>query len=58
MKMSVKLRNLTIKDAFLLVSYIALLILGLIYFEDILSLIGMILNIFRPFIIGFVLAFV
>lgn len=58
MKMSVKLRNLTIKDAFLLVSYIALLILGLIYFEEILDLIGMLLSIFRPFIIGFVLAFV
>lgn len=53
-----KMRDLTLKNMIILVTYIALLILGLIYFQPILSFIGKIISIIKPFIIGFVLAFI
>lgn len=58
MKITEKMRDLTLKNAIILVSYIALLILGLIYLENILFFIGMVFDILQPFIIGFVLAFI
>lgn len=58
MKITDKIRDLTLKNAMILLSYTALLILGLIYFKNILSFIGMVFGIFQPFIIGFVLAFI
>ena len=58
MKLTEKVRDLTLKNIIILTSYIALLILGLIYFENIISFIGMIFDIIQPFILGFVLAFI
>lgn len=53
-----KMRDLTLKNMIILVTYIALLILGLIYFKSILSFIGTLFDIISPFIVGFVLAFI
>ena len=39
MKLTEKVRDLTLKNIIILTSYIALLILGLIYFENIISII-------------------
>lgn len=58
MKTSDKMRDLTFKNMFILVTYIAILILGLIYFKSILKFINTLLSIATPFIIGFVLAFI
>ena len=58
MRGTVKLRDLTLRNMILLVSYIAVLILGLIYFDEILGFLGLLLDIINPFIIGFMLAFI
>lgn len=53
-----KMRDLTLKNMIILVTYIAVLILGLIYFKTIIAFIGQLVSIIKPFIIGFILAFV
>lgn len=58
MNVADKMRDLTLKNMIILVTYIAGLILCLIYFETILGFIGNLIGIIRPFIIGFVLAFI
>lgn len=58
MRGTVKLRDLTLRNMVLLVSYIALLVLGLIYFDEILGFVGLLIDIINPFIIGFALAFI
>ncbi len=58
MKTSIKIRDLTLKNIFIILSYTALLVLGVIYFESIFQYLGELLNIIQPFIIGFILAFI
>lgn len=58
MNISSKMRDLTLKNMLILVTYIAGLILCLIYFEKIMGFVGTLFSIIRPFIIGFVLAFI
>lgn len=58
MKTSIKVRDLTLKNIFIILSYTALLVLGVIYFESIFRYLGELLNIIQPFIIGFILAFI
>ena len=58
MKTSIKVRDLTLKNIFIILSYTALLVLGVIYFESIFQYLGELLNIIQPFIIGFILAFI
>lgn len=58
MNVSSKMRDLTLKNMILLVTYIAGLILCLIYFEEIISFIGLLFSIIKPFIIGVFLAFI
>lgn len=58
MKTTDKMRDLTLKNMIILVTYIAVLILCLINFEAIISFIGKIIGIIRPFLIGFILAFI
>lgn len=58
MKLAEKIGELSFKNIILLVSYIALLILGVIYFNNILSFFGMIFGMLQPFLIGFILAFI
>ena len=58
MKTSIKVRDLTLKNIFIILSYAALLVLGVIYFESIFQYLGELLNIIQPFIIGFILAFI
>lgn len=58
MNFNKKLGNLSFVDIFILLGYIALLVLGVIYFEEVLSGIGLVSSILKPFIIGFVLAFI
>lgn len=53
-----KVKDLTFKNMIILVTYIAVLILCMIYFDYILAFIGKIFDIISPFIIGFILAFV
>lgn len=58
MKQSLKLTQLTLKDILLAITYIALLILGIINLDKILALISTLFEILKPFIIGFILAFI
>lgn len=58
MNVKVKMRDLTLKNTLLLVSYIALLILALVNFHQILSFFGTLMSVLGPFIIGIVLAFI
>ncbi|MEE0779463.1 hypothetical protein B5E87_08310 [Massilimicrobiota sp. An142] len=58
MKTSIKVHDLTLKNIFIILSYTALLVLGVIYFESIFQYLGELLNIIQPFIIGFILAFI
>ena len=58
LKTSIKVRDLTLKNIFIILSYAALLVLGVIYFESIFQYLGELLNIIQPFIIGFILAFI
>lgn len=58
MKTSIKVRDLTLKNILIILSYAALLVLGVIYFESIFQYLGELLNIIQPFIIGFILAFI
>lgn len=58
LKTSIKVRDLTLKNIFIILSYTALLVLGVIYFESIFQYLGELLNIIQPFIIGFILAFI
>lgn len=53
-----KIKDLTLKNMIIIVTYIAFLILGLIYFKQIIGFFGKIFDIISPFIIGFVLAFI
>ncbi|MFR7590880.1 MAG: AI-2E family transporter [Longibaculum sp.] len=53
-----KMRDLTLKNMIILVTYIAGLVLCLIYFKNIMGFIGQLISIIKPFIIGFVLAFI
>ena len=58
MRSTDKMRDLTLKNMIILVTYIAGLILCLIYFKNIMGFIGQLIGIIKPFIIGFVLAFI
>ena len=58
MKSTDKIRDLTLKNAIIIVTYIALLVLGLKYFGNIMNFLGKLVSIIQPFIIGFILAFV
>lgn len=58
MKTSIKIHDFTLKSILIIMSYAALLILGLIYFQTLLNCLGTLLSIIQPFIIGFVLAFI
>lgn len=58
MKTSVKLRELTLQNVLVIVTYIALLILAIINFKHIIEFISLIIDILMPFIIGFILAFI
>ena len=58
MKTSIKVHDLTLKNIFIILSYTALLVLGVIYFESIFQYLGELLNIIQPFILGFILAFI
>ncbi len=58
MNISSKIRDLTLKSMIILVTYIAGLILCLIYFDHIVGFIGTILSVIRPFIIGIILTFI
>ena len=48
----------TRKDIVFIISYIALIIFALVNFEKILSVIGYIVDIFSPFLLGIILAFI
>ena len=58
MKTSIKVRDLTLKNILIILSYTALLVLGVINFESIFQYLGELLNIIQPFVIGFILAFI
>lgn len=58
MNVTGKMRDLTLKNMLILVTYIAVLVLGIINFKVIMSFIGQFFDILKPFIIGFILAFV
>lgn len=58
MRATDKMRDLTLKNMIILVTYIAVLILCLINFSKILDFISQIFGIISPFIIGFILAFI
>lgn len=58
MRSTDKMRDLTLKNMIILVTYIAGLILCLIYFKNIMGFIGQLIGIIKSFIIGFVLAFI
>ena len=58
MNLSEKIKDFSLKDILLIVSYIAVLILGIIYFEEILSIIGLVSGILKPFLFGFIFAFI
>ena len=58
MKTSIKMRDLTLKNILIILTYGAGLVLGVIYFENIFSYLGNLIGIIQPFIIGFVLAFI
>ena len=46
------------KDIILIITYIAIVIFALVNFEKILSILGYIVNIFSPFLLGVILAFI
>ena len=52
------MRDLTLKNILIILTYGAILVLGVIYFEDVFSYLGNLIGIIQPFIIGFVLAFI
>lgn len=58
MKTLIKMRDLTLKNILIILTYGAILVLGVIYFEDVFSYLGNLIGIIQPFIIGFVLAFI
>lgn len=58
MKTSIKIRDLTLKNILIILTYAALLVLGVIYFEEILYCLGHLIGIVQPFVIGFILAFI
>ena len=58
MKATDKMRDLTLKNMIILVTYIAVLILCLMNFGAIIGFIGQLFSIIKPFIIGFILAFI
>ncbi len=58
MNLNEKLKDLSLKNMLLIVSYIAVLILGIIYFEEILDKVGLVSGILKPFLFGFIFAFI
>jgi len=58
MQINRRIVDLTLKNIIMVISYIALLILGILYFEEILKFVGILINVIQPFIIGFVFAFI
>lgn len=58
MNTKVKMRDLTLKNMIILITYIAVLILCLIYFKTIIGFIGKLLSILSPTLIGIALAFI
>lgn len=58
MNTKVKMRDMTLKNMIILVTYIAILILCLIYFQTIVGFIGKLLSILSPTLIGIALAFI
>lgn len=58
MKTSINLKNLTLRNLIVLMTYTALLILGIINFRYIINFILSFIDILSPFIIGFMLAFI
>lgn len=58
MKATDKLRDMTLKNAVIVVTYIAFLVLALKYFGNIMNFIGNLFSIIQPFIIGVILAFI
>ena len=58
MNFNEKLKNMSIKNLVFLVSYIAVLVLGILYFENILGSISLVSAILKPFILGLIFAFI
>ena len=58
MNLSEKIKDLSFKNILFLVSYIAILVLGILHFEDILGSIGLVSGILKPFLLGFIFAFI
>ena len=58
MKASIRLKELTLQNILIIITYIALLILGIINFKHIVNFLSSVIDILMPFIIGFILAFV
>ena len=58
MKASIRLKELTLQNILIIITYIALLILGIINFKHIVNFLSSMIDILMPFIIGFILAFV
>ncbi len=58
LKTSIKIRDLTLKNILIILTYGALLVLGVIYFEKIFYYLENLIGIIQPFIIGFILAFI
>ena len=52
------MKDKTRKDIIVIISYIALIIFALVNFSKILSFFGKVINIFSPFLLGIILAFV
>ena len=52
------MKNRSRNDILLIITYIALIIFGLVNFDKILSLLGYIIDIFAPFLLGILIAFV
>ena len=58
MNLNEKVRDLSFGNVLILVSYIALLILGIRYFEYLLYIVGLVGGILKPFLLGFIFAFI
>lgn len=58
MNIAKKLKDITLKNMLIIITYCAFLILCLIYFRNIMDVVGEFLSILQPFLIGFVLAFI
>lgn len=58
MNLSEKVKDLSFKNILVLVTYVALLVLGILYFEELLAGIGMVSGILKPVLLGFIFAFI